>query len=63
MKVNHAPSFRRSAILTAEEWKKKQNDPRFFKVKYIIKMDNLQVSDPHGIYFTQVVMMSCFWGI
>lgn len=22
MKVNHAPSFRRSAILTAEEWKK-----------------------------------------
>lgn len=24
------------------------------------RMDNLQVSDPHGIYFTEVVTMSCF---
>lgn len=29
-KANHAPSFKRSAILTAEEWK---SDPKCFKVK------------------------------
>lgn len=59
-KVNHSPSFRRSAILT-EEWNMKW--PQILQGQVCRQMDNLYVSDPHGIYFTKVVTMSRFWGI
>lgn len=60
IKVNHSPSSKHSAILT-EEWKIKW--PQILQGQVGHQMDNLYVSDPPGIYFTKVVMMSCFWGI
>lgn len=54
-KANHAPSFRRFAILT-EEWKMKW--PQILQGQAHHQMVKLQVSDPHGIYFTNAVMLS-----
>lgn len=62
MKYSQLRSFLSAfRYLNCRRMKKKW--PQIFQGQVRHQTDNLQVSDPHGIYFTEVVMMSCFWGI